>query len=69
MGDYTFHQIRGIILSEIFWRGSKIYNTVTVALLTILITSLASTGTEGTARTINLLWKATLGRWDKPLEK
>lgn len=46
MGDYTFHQIRGIILSEIFWRGSKIYNTVTVVLLTILITSLASTGTE-----------------------
>lgn len=44
-------------------------NTVTVVALTALVTSLASKGAEGPARTINLLWKATLGRWDKPLEK
>lgn len=44
-------------------------NTVTVAAITALVTSLASKGAEGPAHTINLLWKVTLGRWDKPLER
>lgn len=37
-------------------------NAVPVAALTALVTSLVSKGAEGPARTINLLWKATLGR-------
>lgn len=44
-------------------------NTIIVAAMTSLVTSLAAKGAEGPAHTLNLLWKATFGRVDKPLEE
>lgn len=44
-------------------------DTIFIAAMTALATSLASKGAEGPAHTLNLLWQATFGRVDKPLEE
>lgn len=44
-------------------------DTIFIAAMTALAISLASKGAEGPAHTLNLLWQATFGRVDKPLEE
>ena len=44
-------------------------STVTTAVVTAGLTSLASKGASAPAKTLNLLWQATLGRWDPLLQQ
>lgn len=44
-------------------------NTILVAVASSFMTTLVAKGAEAPAQTLNLLWKSTLGRWDKSMEE
>lgn len=42
---------------------------ITVSVATAALTSLATKGADAPAKTLNLLWQATFGRWDEKLKQ
>lgn len=58
-----------IIYAIIIKKGEILMDPITVSVATAALTSLATKGADAPAKTLNLLWQATFGRWDEKLRQ